>query len=63
MNTVTTQEHMNGHYYGPNNAQNRGPHFNGPNNTHYDRLVTKTVDSDNNGTVTKKRPKNNPSAP
>ncbi len=26
----------NGHFYGPGNPQNRGPHFNDPNGGHYD---------------------------
>lgn len=34
--TVTLQEHLKGHGYGPGNPQNRGRHLNGPNNTHYD---------------------------
>lgn len=33
---VTIRDDAGGHNYGPNNPQNRGPHFNGPGNTHYD---------------------------
>lgn len=34
--TRTIREDSAGHFYGPNNSQNRGPHFNGSNNSHYD---------------------------
>lgn len=33
---VGIRDDSRGHNYGPGNPQNRGPHFNGPGNTHYD---------------------------
>jgi RHS repeat-associated protein len=33
---ITIRDDAGGHNFGPNNPQNRGPHFNGPGNTHYD---------------------------
>lgn len=33
---VTIRDDTGGHYYGPNNPQNRGSHFNTPNGDHYD---------------------------
>lgn len=33
---VTIRDDSRGHYYGPNNPQNRGRHFNDPNDGHYD---------------------------
>jgi hypothetical protein len=34
--TVTIQDHKNGHFFGPDNSQNRGPHFNDPFKGHFD---------------------------
>jgi len=33
---INILEHAGGHYYGPNNTQNRGPHFNDPLGRHFD---------------------------
>ncbi|TPM16332.1 hypothetical protein FJ958_29240 [Mesorhizobium sp. B2-3-5] len=34
--TITIRDDANGHYFGPNDPQNRGPHFNDENGGHYD---------------------------
>ncbi|MCE1090940.1 hypothetical protein LU640_30545, partial [Pseudomonas monteilii] len=34
--TVKIRDDAGGHYFGKNNSQNRGPHFNDENNGHYD---------------------------
>jgi|SRR6185312_5309929 len=35
-NEVIIRDDAAGHYYGPGNPQNRGPHFNDPAGNHYD---------------------------
>jgi filamentous hemagglutinin len=34
--TITIRDDSKGHYFGPNDTQNRGPHFNDAEGNHYD---------------------------